>query len=126
LIFKESLLRIIDNSGAKRVLCIKVLRHPIAKPTHTVIVTVKSLFRSTRKDDKKSIKKGHLYQALLCFTKVGPKRMNGYSLRAPFNAAIILRKDKSKVPFANRVKFPVPFELRDVCSKVLLLAPDIF
>jgi large subunit ribosomal protein L14 len=126
LIFKESLLHIADNSGAKRVLCIKVLNKPIGYPGVILISAIKYAIPKKFRNKKKVIKKGEIHKVLLASTKRFIFRKTGYFLKGPLNLGIILRKDNLSLPFGNRIKHPLFLNIRKVSSRIASIAPNIY
>jgi|YelNatPaOPRAMG01_1025707.scaffolds.fasta_scaffold364709_1 large subunit ribosomal protein L14 len=124
MISQETKFPIVDNSGAKRVLCIKVLRQKIGYPGSICVVTVKKAkLRKTKR--KKQIKKGDIVKALVLSTKHGLYRGRGYRIYGGANYGLILKRDNSSLPFGNRVKRPVFYEVRSTFSKILVMAPSV-
>lgn len=127
MIFKESKLTVIDNSGAKRALCICVLgQSKIAYPGSILVTTIKKAIPKKFKKKKKIIKRGEIHKLLLCFTRKGLERLTGHYINGPYNAAIVLRKENLTLPFANRIKMPVFLNVRVVSPKVLMMAPNFY
>ena len=124
MINQETQFHIVDNSGAKRVLCIKVLKQKIGYPGSVCIATVKkSKIRKTKK--RKQIKKSDIVKTLLLSTKFGVYRKTGYRIFGGANYGLVLKRDNSFLPFGNRIKRPVFYEVRDVFSKLLIMAPSV-
>lgn len=127
MIFKESKVTVIDNSGAKRAQCICVLgQAKIATPGNVLVTTIKRAIPKKFKKKKKVIKRGEIHKVLLCFTRKLIARLTGHFITGPFNAVIVLRKENISLPFANRVKMPVYFDVRKVSSKLLTMAPNFY
>jgi len=127
MIFKESVLKSVDNSGVKKVKCIKVLgKYPFANPGSILVVSIKHvILKKTKKKKKKIIKKGEIFKALVVRTKYGVFRKIGENIKAETNAVIILKKESKFLPYANRIKGPVFREIRRRHSKVLVLAANV-
>ena len=120
MIQQESRLTVADNSGAKEVLCIRVLGGTgkrYASIGDKIVVTVKS---ATPSGD---VKKGTVSKAVVVRTKKEIRRANGSYIRFDENAAVIIREDKN--PRGTRIFGPVARELRD-CGylKIVSLAPE--
>jgi large subunit ribosomal protein L14 len=106
-----TILNAIDNSGAKKVCCIKVMkgfRQRYAFLGDLVMISIKSL-RKRRKSTSKT-KKGQVYKALIVRTKVGVKSYSGDKVRFLDNCVILLNKQDKFV--GTRVLSPLPCVLR--------------
>ena len=118
---QESRLTVADNSGAKEVLCIRVLGGTgkrYATIGDKIVVTVKS---ATPSGD---IKKGTVSKAVVVRTKKEIRRTNGSYIRFDDNAAVLIKDDKN--PRGTRIFGPVARELRDKdYMKILSLAPEV-
>lgn len=121
MIQQESRLKVADNSGAKEVLCIRVLggtRKRYASIGDKIVVTVKAASPSG------NIKKGTVSKAVVVRTKKEVRRKDGSYIRFEDNAAVLLG-DKSE-PRGTRVFGPVGRELRDgEFMKIISLAPEV-
>ena len=121
MIQQESRLTVADNSGAKEVLCIRVLGGTgkrYATIGDKIVVTVKS---ATPSGD---IKKGTVSKAVVVRTKKEIRRTNGSYIRFDDNAAVLIKDDKN--PRGTRIFGPVARELRDKdYMKILSLAPEV-
>ncbi|MHA7877634.1 MAG: 50S ribosomal protein L14 [Bacteroidota bacterium] len=121
MIQQESRLKIADNSGAKEVLCIRVLggtRKRYASIGDKIVVTVKIASPSG------NIKKGTVSKAVVVRTKKEVRRQDGSYIRFEDNAAVLLG-DKNE-PRGTRVFGPVGRELRDrEFMKIVSLAPEV-
>ena len=109
-----------DNSGAKRVMCIKVLGGSKRRYAHVgdiIRVSVKD------RDPKSKITKGLKFLAVVVRTRTGVKRQDGSLIRFDSNACVII--NTLKQPIGTRVFGPVTFELRRRAefSRILSLAP---
>ena len=117
----ETVLSIADNSGAKKVLCIKVLggsKKRYAWIGDIIKVTVKDAI------PRGKVKKGDVYDALVVRTKHGVRRADGSLIRFDGNAAVLL--DNKKEPIGTRVFGPVTRELRAKnYLKIISLAPEV-
>jgi len=117
----ETVLSIADNSGARKVLCIKVLggsRKRYAQIGDVIKVTVKDAI------PRGKVKKGDIYNALVVRTKKGVRRPDGSLIRFDSNAAVLL--DSKKEPIGTRVFGPVTRELRAInYLKIISLAPEV-
>ncbi len=118
----ETRLLVADNSGAKKVQCIKVLggtRRRYAYVGDIITVAVKEAQPHT------AIKKGEVLHAVVVRTKKEIQRKDGSFIRFDDNAVVIIDK-KSKEPKATRIFGPVPRELRTAgFNKIISLAPEV-
>ena len=117
----ESMLEVADNSGARRVQCIKVLggsHRRYASVGDIIKVTVKEAIPRGR------VKKGDVMNAVVVRTQKGVRRPDGSVLRFDDNAAVLLNQNKA--PIATRIFGPVTRELRgDQFMKIVSLAPEV-
>jgi large subunit ribosomal protein L14 len=117
----ETVLSVADNSGARKVLCIKVLggsRKRYAQIGDVIKVTVKDAI------PRGKVKKGEVYNALVVRTKHGVRRPDGSLIRFDSNAAVLL--DSKREPIGTRVFGPVTRELRAInYLKIISLAPEV-
>ena len=117
----ETVLSIADNSGARKVLCIKVLggsKKRYARIGDIIKVTVKDAI------PRGKVKKGDVYDALVVRTKHGVRRADGSLIRFDGNAAVLL--DNKKEPIGTRVFGPVTRELRAKnYLKIISLDPEV-
>ena len=118
---QESRLNIADNSGAKEVLCIRVLggtKKRYASIGDTIVVTVKSAISSS------SVKKGTVSKAVVVRTKKEIRRKDGSYIRFEDNAAVLLNENNE--PRGTRIFGPVARELREKqFMKIVSLAPEV-
>ena len=121
MIQQESRLNVADNSGAKEVLCIKVLGNSgqdFAKIGDTIVVTVKDTIPAG------GIKKGTVSKAVIVRTKNKLRRKDGSYIRFDDNAVVLL--NNSEEPRGTRIFGPVARELRDKgYMKIVSLAPEV-
>ena len=114
-------LDVADNSGARRVMCIKVLggaKRRYASVGDRIVVSVKEAIPRGR------VKKGDVLQAIVVRTSQGIKRKDGSAIRFDKNAAVIVNKQGE--PIGTRIFGPVPRELRAKNHmKVISLAPEV-
>lgn len=117
----QTSLDVADNSGAKKVMCIKVLggsHRRYAGIGDIIKVSVKDAMPRTR------VKKGDVYNALVVRTKRGVRRPDGSVIRFDGNAAVILNNQLQ--PIGTRIFGPVTRELRgDRFMKIISLAPEV-
>lgn len=121
MIQQESRLKIADNSGAKEILCIRVLGgtgRRYANVGDIIVATVKDA------NPTGNVKKKSVVKAVVVRTKNQIKRKDGSTIAFDENAAVIINDDKT--PKATRVFGPVPRELRDLgYNKIISLAPEV-
>ncbi len=121
MIQQESRLLVTDNSGAKEILCIRVLggtRRRYARVGDVIVATVKQASPSG------NVKKKSVVRAVVVRTRQPIKRKDGSTIRFDDNAAVII--DEEKQPRATRIFGPVPRELRDQgYAKIISLAPEV-
>lgn len=121
MIQQESRLKVADNSGAKSILCIRVLggtRRRYARVGDIIVATVKDASTTGQ------VKKKSVVKAVIVRTTDRIKRKDGSTIAFDENAAVIIGDDKN--PRATRVFGPVPRELRDLgYNKIISLAPEV-
>lgn len=121
MIQQESRLLVCDNSGAKEILCIRVLggtRRRYARVGDVIVATVKQA------NPQGNVKKKSVVRAVVVRTRDAIQRKDGSTIRFDDNAAVIIGDDKN--PKATRIFGPVPRELRDYgYSKIVSLAPEV-
>ncbi|HSR05284.1 MAG TPA: 50S ribosomal protein L14 [Proteiniclasticum sp.] len=122
MIQQQTLLKVADNSGAKEIMCIKVLggtRRRYARVGDIIVASVKSATPGG------VVKKGEVIKAVVVRTVKETKRYDGTYIRFDENAAVIIKDDKT--PRGTRIFGPVARELREkeTFSKILSLAPEV-
>jgi large subunit ribosomal protein L14 len=121
MIQQESRLVVCDNSGAKEILCIRVLggtRRRYARVGDIITATVKQASTTG------TVKKKSVVQAVVVRSTKQINRKDGSSIRFDDNAAVIIGDDKN--PKGTRIFGPVPRELRDLgYGKIISLAPEV-
>ncbi len=121
MIQQESRLVVADNSGAKEILCIRVLggtRRRYAHVGDIIVATVKSATPNT------TVKKSEVVKAVVVRTTSPIKRKDGTVVRFDDNAAVII--NDQKLPRGTRIFGPIARELRDrEYSKIISLAPEV-
>ncbi len=120
MIQQETRLSVADNSGAKEVLCIRVLggtRHRYATIGETIVVTVKSAIPGG------DIKKGTVTRAVVVRTKKEIRRADGSYIRFDDNACVLL--NGAGELRGTRIFGPVARELRENYMKIVSLAPEV-
>ncbi len=114
-------LDVADNSGAKRVMCIKVLGG-----SHRRYAGIGDIIKVSIKDaiPRGRVKKGEVYNALVVRTCKGVRRSDGSVIRFDGNAAVILNNNLQ--PLGTRIFGPVTRELRgEKFMKIISLAPEV-
>ena len=110
-----------DNSGARKVQCIKVLggsKRRFASIGDIIVVSIKDAI------PRGKVKKGEVFKAVVVRTKKDYGRVDGTSIRFDKNAAVLL--DKQEEPIATRIFGPVTRELRTKkFMKIISLAPEV-
>jgi large subunit ribosomal protein L14 len=118
---KESYLKVADNSGAKSLMCIRVLgsgNRRYAGVGDVVIAVVKDAIPNM------ALKKSDVVRAVIVRTRKGLRRESGMSIRFDDNAAVVINPDNN--PRGTRVFGPVARELRDRnFTKIVSLAPEV-
>lgn len=121
MIQQQSYLNIADNSGARKIMCIKVLgtNNPAhAKIGDIIIGVVKDA------SPNMPVKKSDLVRAVIVRTRKTLRRTDGMSIRFDDNAAVIINQENN--PRGTRVFGPIARELRDKnFSKIISLAPEV-
>jgi large subunit ribosomal protein L14 len=121
MIQQESRLIVCDNSGAKEILCIRVLggtRRRYAGVGDIIVATVKAAAPNG------TVKKKSVVRAVVVRTKNVIPRKDGSTIRFDDNAAVII--DENKLPRGTRIFGPVPRELREQgYAKIISLAPEV-
>ena len=118
---QESLLKVADNTGAKEILCIRVLGGSGRRYANIGDVIVASVKKATPGGQ---VKKGDVVKAVVVRTVKGVKRADGSYIRFEENAAVIIKEDKN--PRGTRIFGPVARELRERdYLKILSLAPEV-
>lgn len=121
MIQSETELDVADNSGAKRILCIKVLggsRRRYARVGDTIVVSVKDAIPRGR------VKKGEVLKAVVVRTAHGVRRADGSLIRFDNNAAVLINNQNE--PIGTRIFGPVTRELRTKNHmKIVSLAPEV-
>lgn len=118
---QESRLRVADNTGAKEILCIRVMggsRRKYASVGDIIVAAVKSASPGG------TVKKGEVVRAVVVRTSKEYKRPDGSHIRFDDNAAVIINKDNA--PRGTRIFGPVARELREKqFMKIVSLAPEV-
>jgi large subunit ribosomal protein L14 len=114
-------LDVADNSGARRVQCIKVLggsKRKVAGVGDVIVVSVKEAIPRGR------VKKGEVHRAVIVRTRKDVQRVDGTTIRFDSNAAVLINKQNE--PIGTRIFGPVVRELRSANHmKIISLAPEV-
>ena len=118
---QDTRLRVADNTGAKELLCIRVLGGSTRRYANIGDVIVASVKDATPGG---VVKKGDVVKAVVVRTKHGARRKDGSYIKFDENAAVIIRDDKT--PKGTRIFGPVARELREKqYMKIVSLAPEV-
>ena len=121
MIQQQSYMKVADNTGAKELMCIRVLGgtgRRYANIGDVVVASVKSAAPGG------VVKKGEVVKAVIVRTKSGLRRSDGSYIKFDDNAAVIIKEDKT--PKGTRIFGPVARELRDKdFMKIISLAPEV-
>jgi len=121
MIQQQSVLKIADNTGAKEIMCIRVLGGHHRKFGNIGDVIVACVKKATPGG---VVKKSEVVKAVIVRTRRGLKRDDGSYIRFDENAAVIIKEDKT--PKGTRIFGPVARELRDRdYMKIISLAPEV-
>ena len=117
----QTRMKVADNTGAKELMCIRVLggtRRKYANIGDVVVASVK------KASPGGTVKKGDVVKAVIVRSATGNRRYDGTYIRFDENAAVIIKEDKN--PRGTRIFGPVARELRDKdYMKILSLAPEV-
>lgn len=117
----QSRLKVADNTGAKELMCIKVLGGSWRKYANIGDIIVASVKNATPGG---VVKKGDVVKCVIVRSRKGVRRADGSYIKFDENAAVIIRDDKN--PRGTRIFGPVARELRDKdFMKILSLAPEV-
>ncbi len=118
---QQTILKVADNSGAKEILCIRVMGGSFRRYGNIGDVIIASVKKATPGG---AVKKGDVVKAVIVRSVKGVKRADGSQIRFDENAAVIIKDDKT--PRGTRIFGPVARELRDKdYMKILSLAPEV-
>jgi large subunit ribosomal protein L14 len=120
MIYPQTMLTVADNTGAKKVMCIRVLggNKKYAKIGDTIIAVVKEALPNM------PVKRSDVVRAIIVRTRKSIRRQDGMYIRFDDNAAVIVNMDNN--PRGTRVFGPVAREIRDKnFSKIVSLAPEV-
>jgi len=118
---QQSYLKVADNTGAKEIMCIRVLGGSGRRYANIGDVVVASVKKATPGG---VVKKGEVVKAVVVRTASGLRREDGTYIRFDENAAVLIKDDKN--PRGTRIFGPVARELREKdYTKILSLAPEV-
>jgi large subunit ribosomal protein L14 len=120
MIYPQTILTVADNTGAKKVMCIRILggNRKYAKVGDTIIAVVKEAIPNM------PVKRSDVVRAIVVRTKKSIRRQDGMYIRFDDNAAVIVNMENN--PRGTRVFGPVAREIRDKnYSKIVSLAPEV-
>ena len=121
MIQQQSYLKVADNTGAKEIMCIRVLGGSRRRYANIGDVIVASFKKAAPGG---TVKKGDVVKAVVVRSAKGLRRSDGTYIRFDENAAVIIREDKN--PRGTRIFGPVARELREKdYTKILSLAPEV-
>jgi large subunit ribosomal protein L14 len=117
----QTILKVADNSGAKRIMCIRILGGSFRRSGNIGDVIVASVKTATPGG---AVKKGDVVKAVIVRTSKGVSRPDGSYVKFDDNAAVII--DNQKLPKGTRIFGPIARELRDKgFMKIISLAPEV-
>ena len=117
----QSILKVADNSGAKRIMCIRILGGSFRRSGNIGDIIVASVKTATPGG---TVKKGDVVKAVIVRTAKGVSRPDGSYIKFDDNAAVII--DNQKLPKGTRIFGPIARELRDKgFMKIISLAPEV-
>ena len=121
MIQQQSFMKVADNTGAKELMCIRVLGGTGRRYAHIGDIVVCSVKKATPGG---TVKKGDVVKAVVVRSAKGVRRADGTYIRFDENAAVIIREDKN--PRGTRIFGPVARVLREKdYTKILSLAPEV-
>lgn len=116
----QTRVRVGDNSGAKELMCIRVLGGSVRRYATIGDIIIASVKQATPGG---VVKKGEVVKAVIVRTRKEIRRIDGSYIRFSENAAVLIKDDKS--PRGTRIFGPVARELRDNYMKIISLAPEV-
>ena len=117
----QTILKVADNSGAKKIMCIRILGGSFRRSGNIGDIIVASVKTATPGG---AVKKGDVVKAVIVRTSKGVSRPDGSYVKFDENAAVII--DNNKQPRGTRIFGPVARELRDKdFMKIISLAPEV-
>ena len=120
---QETRLKVADNTGAKEILCIRVMGGSTRRYANIGDVIVATVKEATPGG---VVKKGDVVKAVVVRTQKGARRADGSYVKFDQNAAVIIKDKEDKSPVGTRIFGPVARELRDKgFMKIVSLAPEV-
>ena len=117
----QTILKVADNSGAKKIMCIRILGGSFRRSGNIGDIIVASVKSATPGG---TVKKGDVVKAVVVRSKKGARRKDGSYIKFDENAAVIIKDDLN--PKGTRIFGPVARELRDKkFMKIVSLAPEV-
>lgn len=117
----QTILKVADNSGAKKIMCIRILGGSFRRSGNIGDIIVASVKSATPGG---AVKKGDVVKAVIVRTSKGVSRPDGSYIKFDDNAAVII--DNQKLPKGTRIFGPIARELRDKgFMKIISLAPEV-
>ena len=117
----QTILKVADNSGAKKIMCIRILGGSFRRSGSVGDIIIASVKSATPGG---AVKKGDVVKAVIVRTSKGLRRPDGTHIRFDDNAAVII--DNQKQPKGTRIFGPIARELRDKnYMKIISLAPEV-
>ena len=117
----QTILKVADNSGAKRIMCIRILGGSFRRSGNIGDIIIASVKSATPGG---AVKKGDVVKAVIVRTNKGISRPDGSYIKFDDNAAVII--DNQKMPKGTRIFGPIARELRDKgFMKIISLAPEV-
>ena len=117
----QTILKVADNSGAKRIMCIRILGGSFRRSGNIGDIIVASVKTATPGG---TVKRGDVVKAVIVRTSKGVSRPDGSYIKFDDNAAVII--DNQKLPKGTRIFGPIARELRDKgFMKIISLAPEV-
>ena len=117
----QTILKVADNSGAKKIMCLRILGGSFRRSGNIGDIIVASVKSATPGG---AVKKGDVVKAVIVRTSKGVQRPDGSSIKFDENAAVII--DNQKQPKGTRIFGPIARELRDKgFMKIISLAPEV-
>ena len=121
MIQQQTLMKVADNTGAKELMCIRVIGGTARRYANIGDIVICAVKKATPGG---AVKKGDVVKAVIVRSVSGVKRADGSKIKFDENAAVIIRDDKT--PRGTRIFGPVARELRDKdYMKILSLAPEV-
>lgn len=118
-----TILKVMDNSGAKEVMCFKVLKSKYNNQSANIGDIIKVSIKSLKDKSNTSLKKGDVFNAIILKQKNTHPRFNGQKIQFNTNSVILLKNDNT--PVGSRIYGTITKEIRSENIKLLSLASNI-